>query len=99
MLSSDWISGSRKPVREHLALSVCQKSVQILSWIPRLFSIFVSRIPRKQQNSLPVHCNVYAGEKYQRSTARGGYERATVQSDIAGNRRKPKHHTDCRQKW
>ena len=28
MLSSDWISGSRKPVREHLALSVCQKSVQ-----------------------------------------------------------------------
>ena len=30
---------------------------EILSWIPRLFSIFVSRIPRKQQNSLPVHCN------------------------------------------
>ena len=29
-----------------------------MSWIPRLFSIFVSRIPRKQQNSLPVHCNV-----------------------------------------
>ena len=30
---------------------------EILSWIPRLFSIFVSRIPRKQQKSLPVHCN------------------------------------------
>ena len=30
---------------------------EILSWIPRLFSIFVSRIPRKAAKSLPVHCN------------------------------------------
>ena len=28
-----------------------------MSWIPRLFSIFVSRIPRKSAKSLPVHCN------------------------------------------
>ena len=30
---------------------------EILSWIPQLFSIFVSRIPRKAAKSLPVHCN------------------------------------------
>ena len=29
-----------------------------MSWIPRLFSVFVSRIPRKAAKSLPVHCNV-----------------------------------------
>ena len=36
-------------------------SKEILSWIPQLFSIFVSRIPRKQPNSLPVHCIEWFG--------------------------------------
>ena len=34
-----------------------QHQREILSCIPWLFAVFVSRIPSKQQNSLPMHCN------------------------------------------